>query len=400
MKLLLSFVTVLVNSALFSLAVTPMDTPLKEGGEILIECECTLDEPAIKKKYDLEVTKGTYHYKLFVPEGYSENPELKYPCLFVQSPSGNAGLGNIADFAAENKWVVVMLVESKNGSGGICNGNFVAAHDDVIKRVRILDEYKVATGLSGGARCASVSCGMRDGFAGVILQGAGCLYYTEGNKRGRYFLQSFKNKSILLYGIFGENDSNKSEIDRLKKVMPKSTLNKFVLFDGGHTWAPAEYMSDALKWIEENQLKSGKNRGMVKSIVMHKIGTQDKGQTKLEQYEKCIDSLMLIKTNRLTTDADARKLTTELLAQKKKIESDADMKKELLAYKDFKKARAEEDKFRHDSSTRKMSGMYLKAKISKCIKYYKMVDSKHPDTESSVRSQDRISALEGELAAL
>lgn len=229
-----------------SFATTPMDTPIKEGSLTEIECEYTLNEKILYSKLDIAPDKGIYHYSVFVPTGYSTNPEKRYPCLFICSPSGNAPLGAVKDYVTKNQWIAVMLKESKNGPGGPCYGNFLAAHDDVVARLRIEEGSKVVTGLSGGARVASQIAGARPGFVGLILQCAGFSQHANG----KYNINSLKlNKAIKVYGLFGETDMNLKESGWLENQLPNYTKLKIEKFKGGHEWAPADSMERALDWV-------------------------------------------------------------------------------------------------------------------------------------------------------
>lgn len=228
--------------------VSPMDTALPEDKITLISCDYTA-----KEKYNGKaVAKGPWSYKVYIPKGYDSNKTEKYPCLFICSPSGNANLQGAAKFVKENKWLAIMLVESKNGPMINCVGNFRAAYDDAAKRLRLKQGELYITGFSGGARFASVAVGDRPGFAGLILQGAGLA-----QNGAEYDVQPFrKNKKLILYALFGEKDSNGVEINRVKKVLPKWVKNVFEKFPGGHTWAPEPAMTKALQWmVENNQMK-------------------------------------------------------------------------------------------------------------------------------------------------
>lgn len=239
---------------------TPMDAPVAEGKVTEIECEYALDEKVLLDRLDNRADKGVYHYTVYVPPGYSQNPERRYPCLFIFSPGGNAQLGAVKDYAAKREWVVVMLKESRNGPIGPGQGNFLAAHDDVVKRLRIQEGLKVVTGLSGGARGCAGIVGARPGFAGIILQGAGFNYYQNG----KYHLTSLKeHKDLRVYALFGETDSNTIEIPRLEKRLPNYTKFKVELFKGGHEWAPADSMERALDWVvaDAKPLTPAKPRG-------------------------------------------------------------------------------------------------------------------------------------------
>ena len=252
----------LLSAQLAFAELTPMDTPIPDNGILTVECEYALTEPAIKRLIDVEPATGIYHYRAFVPAGYSTSPDKKYPCLFICSPTGNAPMDNVKSFAAEKQWIVIMLVESKNGPSQPSYANFLAAHDDAVKRFRIDESRKMATGFSGGARVASQCIGMRPGFTGVVLQGAGFSYVTSD-----YKVEGMnKTRGMAVYGLFGQDDGNKSEIEKLGRQL-KGHKCKFELFPGGHEWAPAEHMSKAIEWVEANSTATARaTRGTLQPL--------------------------------------------------------------------------------------------------------------------------------------
>ena len=381
-------------------AATPMDSKIEEGKTTLIECEYTKDEPVLVKRFNIAIQKGTYHYNVYVPKGYNTNTDVRYPCLIIQAPGGNANMTNVKDYAQANGWLVLMLVEARNGPIDPSVGNFLAAHDDAVQRFRIMEGRKVATGLSGGARCSSRHVGMRDGFAGVILQGAGFAQYVQGQERGHYRLMSVvEHKDILVYGLFGDKDGNRSEIERLDKELPAYTIRKFQIFAGGHVLAPAENMKMALDWIDAHCL-AGKNPALTKAIIMHKVKTGPLGGTQPEQYQKCVAYLGMIGKYRLTNDADMKDVTAKLLEQKSALEKDVSLKKEITAIMEYDKADAVEKKYREDTSKRKMTPSSMKSGIQGCIDTYQRVVATYPDTEAGKKADDRISTLKEELSSL
>ena len=90
---------------------------------------------------------------------------ISRPTIFIAAPGGKAGLGNMADWIQRHGYVAVLLEESRNGDWEPAVGNFLAAHDDVLKRVRVAEGRKVATGMSGAARACSVSLSSAVGHA-------------------------------------------------------------------------------------------------------------------------------------------------------------------------------------------------------------------------------------------
>ena len=231
---------------------TPLNTPLKEESETLITCELTRapgpgETRIFTSPKEADTAKGVWHYKLWLPKGYQADAFKKWPCMFIMSPSGDASMGTMADHLKAKGYVVVMLVESKNGPWGPVIGDFLAAHDDVIKRVRIEEGKKFATGHSGGARGSSLFVQARPGFGGVILQSAGAAYVGSG-----YDVQGMqRNGKLYVAMTMGDGDNNKSEVERMKGALNNPARFQAFSFPGGHVWAPKEIFEQAITWIEQ-----------------------------------------------------------------------------------------------------------------------------------------------------
>ena len=231
--------------------VTPLNAAVREATELVVTCALTkpprvADIPVFTTPREAEEAKGIYHYRLWVPRGYQGQPTRRWPCLFIASPGGNARMGNMSERLKSGGYIVVMLVESRNGPWQPTIGNFLAAHDDVTKRLRVDEQQKIATGFSGGARAASVIVQIRSGFCGLILQGEGAAlkdstsYFTDGLLR---------NRSLHIAMIMGRGDPRMSEVTQMTtRLDPARFL--FLDFRGGHQWAPADTFGQALTWIE------------------------------------------------------------------------------------------------------------------------------------------------------
>jgi hypothetical protein len=231
---------------------TPLNQQLREEREITIACELTNvpsyhDVPVFDSAQDSEAAKGAYHYKLWLPKGYLETPDRRWPCLFIADPSGNASMGSMAPWLKSHGYVVVMLVESKNGPWPPIIGNFLAAHDDVVKRVRIQEGLKIATGVSGGARASSIFVQLRPGFSGLIMQAAGVAYGEDGV----YHVAGLKRiRPLFAVMTMGDSDENRDEIDRMKTALDGQDL-LVLAFNGGHQEAPRDVLERALDWYEQ-----------------------------------------------------------------------------------------------------------------------------------------------------
>lgn len=235
-------------------AITPLTSLPSPGTVSRIECEYKKDAErpqwawnAYQSEHPRFAKESIFHYDLYLPSGYDENPQRRYPCIFVSSPGGNAKLGNLSHWVTNNEWIAVMLVESQNGSPEWLS-NFIAAHDDVVRRCRVMNDLKYATGFSGGARCAATQVGVRGGFAGVILQGAGFNY----GESGAYITDAVRqNKRIAVCMIMGDKDGNNTEVSRVQHALSNQTPLKIISFPGDHTEAPAEKMEEALVWMKD-----------------------------------------------------------------------------------------------------------------------------------------------------
>jgi hypothetical protein len=220
--------------------------------ETTMTCELTkapslTEAPVLNSAKEAEATKGTYHYKLWLPKGYSADAQKRWPCIFVMSPGGNAGMGNMKTYLKSNGYIVVMLVEAKNGPWEPIVGDFLAAHDDVTQRFRVQEGKKYATGFSGGARGSSVFVQARPGFCGLLLQGAG---FSFDNSRNYNAARIVSNQALYVAMTIGTTDSNKAEIARLKGVLPPARFAVFD-FEGGHAGAPEEVFNKAMTWLSE-----------------------------------------------------------------------------------------------------------------------------------------------------
>jgi hypothetical protein len=224
---------------------------LREGVELFVSCALTEaprpgEVPVLESRAEREAAKGVYHYKLWLPPGYLAQKERRWPCLFVTSPAGNAEMGNMRARLTNGHYVVVLLEESRNGPWAPAIGNFLAAHDDVMRRVGVREGAKIATGFSGGARASSIFVQLRPGFAGAILQGAGVGRVDDGRP---YFDGLVRNETLAIAMIVGRGDPRRAEMGEMQDRLGPKRFAAF-LFPGGHQWAPTRSFDEALDWLE------------------------------------------------------------------------------------------------------------------------------------------------------
>ncbi len=97
-----------VLSVLFGLAsvnaAPPMEQRFPEDRVSMIECEYNKNEDKLSRRYDEQFQNGTYHYRVYLPEGYYASGGQRYPCLFIGSPKGNASMENVKAYVKSNHW--------------------------------------------------------------------------------------------------------------------------------------------------------------------------------------------------------------------------------------------------------------------------------------------------------
>jgi hypothetical protein len=251
--------------------------------------------------------------------------------MFIASAGGNASMGNMARWLKANRYIVVMLVESKNGPWAPIVGNFLAAHDDAVRRVRIQEGLKFATGMSGGARASSIFVQIRPGFSGLILQGAGGSFDSKANYQ---FAGLKRNSAMVVAMTMGEKDNNKSEVARVKAALGSM---KFLplLFDGGHTWAPQAVFEEAIAWIEQQVYDEGPVNPALKTIYLQRFKLQaDKLPAltaPLDRYKLANATVRFAQARNLTMEPSVAPVLRELQAEITRLRTDPKVATELQA---------------------------------------------------------------------
>ncbi len=315
---------------------TPLGRTLREEKETTITCELTVaprlqDIPVFDTANDCKEAKGTYHYRLWLPKGYLADTQRRWPCMFIASPSGNAGMGKMASWLKSNDYIVVMLVESKNGSWSPIIGNFLAAHDDAVRRLRIQEGLKFATGMSGGARASSIFVQLRPGFCGLIMQGAGGTSDSRNNFR---FASIKRNAAMYVAMTMGDGDSNKDEVPGVKAALGPNKL-LCLSFEGGHTWAPQETFEEAIAWIEHQVYDASTANPALKLVYLQRFQMQaDKLSSltvPLNRYKLASALVKFAQSRNLTMEPVVAPVLHELQAEIAKLRADPKVAPEIQA---------------------------------------------------------------------
>ena len=348
------------------LAVTPMDEKLTAGGITRIECNVLGRPPLIVWRNDKgkDVPESGWrlrdlHYDLYLPADYDKNPDYRYPAIFIAAPGGNANMANMTERLKRDGWVAVMLVESQNGSVDVTS-NFVAAYDDVVQRVRIAKGAKLATGLSGGSRAASMYPLMRPGFRGLFCQAAGFIYGLA--KVDNAAIYEKYPPQVLVAGTFGTKDENAYEAHSIRRTLDARSGRYVELFDGGHDWAPAPNAERVFDWFEDQAFLAppvaAQPCALITPVKAESMGPEgyawffrltqqrlEKAETKAEKYRQMSRLPVIAKNGQLTADPETAKVLATVGAELEKLKTDPELQTVLQAEKEFQKAMAAFDAF-------------------------------------------------------
>ena len=349
---------------------TPLTAVLPAGEVTVIAC---MSPYGARQNVPDWPRDGIFHYRLYLPSDYHEQPARQYPLMFIASPAGEARMGLMAERLARDRWVVVMLAESRNRSV-LWYPNFIAAYDDVMKRVRVHPRMLFCTGFSGGARVCSRYPSIRPGFQGLVLQGAG---YS-----GPAWVLTRSNARVTVYGLFGDQDPNRREANRIRRRLPLHTRSLVEIWDGGHEWAPAASFARALSWVEDKALLEAEydagRADLYWWYFLNKLQRFESAESDIERYvlRRLLKTLPGRWHLQLDDNTQARfqAVNNALIA----FSEDDDLQREIAAYEAYDKA------LRADEAQRV-------GDLSEIIQQYGEIAERYPDTQfgrqSSMRQQ-------------
>lgn len=311
---------------------TPLDAPLAPGETTLIACK-TGDEIDTSSG----IVQETYHYALYIPRDYDDH-DRRYPVMFLASPTGDAEMGALEETLADDRWLAVMLVESRNGSPDWLP-NFECAFDDVAARARVQPGAMFCSGFSGAARACSAYPALRPGFRGMILQSAG----PQG---GRGFMTA-GNEDMTIHGVFGTLDSNFHHARRMRLFLPGRVALSIEIFEGGHEWAPPETMARALDWVLEKALAERPRDPALADVYLwyfdNRLAAWERAAAGMARYAIAAAARELPALWRLELDAARRAALDRMAAESAAWAAGPEFAAEDAARRAWKAARARDD---------------------------------------------------------
>jgi len=240
---------VIPSLAFFSLRAQAQDLP---AGKIIERVVCLKD--------------AGQSYALYLPPNYTT--DRRWPVIYAFDPAarGMRPVERFKDAAEKYGYIIVGSNNSRNFPDRPLAEIINAMFDDTQTRFSI-DQNRVYTaGMSGGARVAgmvaqslaqSLAQSTGGGAAGVILCGAG---FSEAKPPD-------KPLPFPVFGVAGVEDFNWIELRQLHKALDSiGSANRFVTFDGDHSWAPSDSFLTAVEWMELQAMKSGR-RGRDEKLI-------------------------------------------------------------------------------------------------------------------------------------
>ncbi len=306
---------------------TPLQQVLPAGETTLIACRSPYQTPPGSRDWPSD---GLFHYRLYLPGDYDAHGKQTYPLMFIASPSGNARMGDMAARLKRDRWIVAMLIESRNRSI-LWLPNFAAAYNDIIQRVRVQKSMLFCTGFSGGARVCSAYPSFVPGFQGLILQAAGF------QRRPVYLTGA--NAHIAVYGAFGNQDRNRREARRIRAGVPPPTRTLIELWNGGHSWAPASVFNRALDWLEEKALLDQDYQPSLSDAygwyLSNQLALYTRAQSDMERYAVYQRISRLPKPWRRELDTATAATLSAMAEAMRQVEDSESLKHEIMAYDAF-----------------------------------------------------------------
>ena len=211
-----------------------------------------VDDPQVGQIVERVVCKNNpdQSYALYIPTNYS--PARKWALLAAFDP-GARGMIPVERFKEAAERYGYIVCGSNNSRNGPLQPSAEAAKamlSDIAARFSIDDKRVYLTGFSGGARAATaIAVWLKEQIAGVIGCGAGFAVGIEPSS----------SLSFIFYGTVGNEDFNYPELRQLdRKLQDAGVTHRIDVFDGGHSWAPANICLRAIEWIELQAMKSGR----------------------------------------------------------------------------------------------------------------------------------------------
>jgi predicted esterase len=184
------------------------------------------------------------HYALYLPSNYSPTRRWSVVFIFDAGGRGRRGVERYQSAAEKYGYILAGSNNSRNGSWKVSLDAAAAMMGDVEQRFAVDSKRVYTAGMSGGARVAlKVALESGGKIAGVMASSAG----WPGERQ--------TTAPFPVFASMGTDDFNYLELRALDRTL--TTPHRVMLFDGPHTWLPAELATQAIEWMELQAMRGG-----------------------------------------------------------------------------------------------------------------------------------------------
>ena len=192
------------------------------------------------------------HYSLYLPSNFTTDRTWPVILAFDAGGRGRRGVERYQAGAERYGYIVAGSNNSRNGPWKLSLDAAKAMTADLTGRFPVDLKRIYAAGMSGGARVAMmvalhpelIAARIHPGIAGVFASSAG---FPPGEFR--------ESVAFPIFATAGTDDFNYLEVQNLDRTL--RSPHRVVIFEGGHTWPPAEAATEAVEWMELHAMTSG-----------------------------------------------------------------------------------------------------------------------------------------------
>ena len=204
-------------------------------------------------------------YAVYLPTNFNRGRD--WPVIFVFDPGarGRNAVERLRPAAEKFGYVVAGSNNSRNGPIEPQYSAMVAMIGDLSQRVPLDPQRVYTAGMSGGSRVALRTALISGKIRGVLAFSAGLP--------GGMVLPA--KVPFAWFGTAGKTDMNYAEMKRLEADLEgKGATHRLTIFDGGHTWPPAEVVMAGVEWLELEAMRGGvqaKDEAVIQPLLAARI---------------------------------------------------------------------------------------------------------------------------------
>lgn len=207
-----------------------------------------------------------------------------------------------------------------------------------------------------------------------------------------------QNPSLAVYATFGKTDMNLPEAGMMAQNLPRPTPYDYVVFDGGHEWAPTIETENAFDWLEEWTYFGIPAQPAGKESYLHYLRILSAriaaAQDDFDKFESSDRAVRFATSHKLTGEHALVDQIQTLRKSVADLSKDPGVKRGIAAKEAYEKVFAAEELARRRAA---MNAAQLKIVLAEAVTAYQTVSAKHPDTRYAGKAAQAVERLNVEL---